>query len=176
MRPEMTRRTPSDGDGRGSVARNTRTRHSPVFSDRLTGVVCAPWCAGTLAGRPSHPARANRWTTRLASGSLAAGAMRFGVAGSQQSMSCSGARQVLVLKRIPMRNSLVGVEHRQDCWKAANAGMCPVRTAEARWTKRPPPAEATKTGCGQSWKLLRMRPTARPSISNASPGSTMMVL
>jgi hypothetical protein len=34
--------------------------------------------------------------------------------GSQQSISCSGARHVLVVKRIPMKNSNDGVEHRQD--------------------------------------------------------------
>ena len=41
-------------------------------------------------------------------------------------------------------------------------------------TQRPPPAVAAPTG-GQFWKLLRIRPTARPSISKGSPGSTTMV-
>jgi len=43
------------------------------------------------------------------------GRQPFELCASQLSMSSSGARQVLVLKRIPMRNSKKGVEHRQDC-------------------------------------------------------------
>ncbi len=35
-----------------------------------------------------------------------------------------------------------------------------------QWRRRPG---------GQFWKLLRIRPTARPSISKGSPGSTTMV-
>ncbi len=81
---------------------------------------------------------------------------------------------MLVLNRIPMNNSVKGVEHRQDYKETLSRGC--VGALRAHLTKRPPPAGATQTVVGQFWKLLRISPTARPSISKASPGSTTMVL
>ncbi|AOW13627.1 hypothetical protein LPB72_11600 [Hydrogenophaga crassostreae] len=63
-------------------------------------------------GLLSHPALAKRCSKRGAG--MAEARAVDGCRGSQQSINCSGARQVLVLKRIPMKNSSDGVEHRQD--------------------------------------------------------------
>lgn len=51
-------------------------------------------------------------------------------------------------------------------------GVVPLTGVRAQ---RPPPATVAWTRSGQFWKLLRIRPTARPSISKGSPGSTTMV-
>src|SRR3990167_9198518 len=80
--------------------------------------------AETSMARPSQPARVKCRTTcdmmRGVDG-------RCGAAGNQQSINCNGARQVLVVKRIPMRNSKKGLNTGRIASGAASAGMCRAR-------------------------------------------------
>jgi len=94
---------------------------------------------GARVDRPSQPALANG--ARGCGGVQAAGA---NAGASKLSIMCKGSRQVRELKKIPMRNSLEGLNTGRIEKIFASAGMCLSGGTAAFQTKRPPPAEATR--------------------------------
>jgi hypothetical protein len=59
-------------------------------------------------------------------------------------------------------------EHRQDC----EGGECAIQGWRGRPARRPPPA--WRAAVRYISMVLRIRPTARPSISKGSPGCTVI--
>ena len=101
--------------------------------------------------------------------------------GSQRSASvCSGVhksakRSEKVSKASPMRSPYRSeVEHRQDCLNGC-ARVMALRHTPATCRSRFCALNARRSSLPHISIVLRMRPTARPSISKGSPGWTMIV-